>query len=125
MISQLDKDSGRIADIYDVLEATRKHNITLLENIRNLKKDKRDLEKDLKSMKKERNKEIDERLQDKKNMTKTHEKELKDEQDKVDRVKVQARALEIEHSTLNERLKAELKEREKTQRQMKKDKSKH
>ena len=52
MISQLDRESGRIADIYDVLEATRKHNITLQENLKNLKKDKRDLEKEAKSLKK-------------------------------------------------------------------------
>ena len=66
MINQLDRESGRVADIYDVLEATRKHNITLQENVENLKKSKRDLEKEIKSIKKEKINELDERIQEKK-----------------------------------------------------------
>ena len=41
MISQLDKESRRIADIFDLLEATRRPDHTLQDNIINLKKSKK------------------------------------------------------------------------------------
>ena len=56
IITQLDKDFRRIADIYEILEATKKHNIVLREHADNLKENLKEAERDIRKVKKEKNK---------------------------------------------------------------------
>ena len=66
-------------------------------------------------MKKERNAALEDRVNDRLNMNRSYQKEIKDEKERAERILIQAKGLEIENSTLNEPVETAEKEKRKLQ----------